>query len=266
MEKIASFMTDSYDIPPIKPISREQFDKLQCDWYNELSGNMPYMDCHKCKNKGYIACMNDVGDIVHRECECMKIRRNFEAIHKSGLEQVLKHCTFEKFSTPELWQQRIKKKALDYLLIPDNKWLYVSGQSGCGKTHICTAICGDLMESGRTVKYVMWRDILHELQGLQFKADEYQQRINEIQKIDVLYIDDFLKNIDKSKMGTNLDFALEIINKRYVADHKTIISTELLIDDISAMDTALSRRIIEKSAGYIIQVKRDTSRNYSLKK
>ena len=36
--------------------------------------------------------------------------------------------------------------------------------------------------------------------------------------------------------------------------------------EIVAMDTALSRRIIEKSAGYNIQVKRDTSRNYSLKK
>ena len=83
---------------------------------------------------------------------------------------------------------------------------------------------------------------------------------------DILYIDDFLKsNSNNSKFSDELNFAFEIINSRYNANKKTIISSELLISDINKYDSALAGRIAEKSAGFTIQIQKDDNKNYRLR-
>lgn len=82
----------------------------------------------------------------------------------------------------------------------------------------------------------------------------------------ILYIDDFLKsNSNNSKFSDELNFAFEIINSRYNANKKTIISSELLISDINKYDSALAGRIAEKSAGFTIQIQKDDNKNYRLR-
>ena len=79
-------------------------------------------------------------------------------------------------------------------------------------------------------------------------------------------IDDFLKsNSNNSKFSDELNFAFEIINSRYNANKKTIISSELPISDINKYDSALAGRIAEKSAGFTIQIQKDDNKNYRLR-
>jgi DNA replication protein DnaC len=261
-------MRESSDIPPIKVIpfsSYELYMQQKCEWYNETTGNLPYIDCPKCKNRGYIAKLNENLEEVHVRCECMKTRENIHTMKKSGLGGLLARCTFESYNAETEWQQRAKALAADYVKNGGKKWLYVSGQSGCGKTHLCTAVCGQLMNNGKTVVYTVWRNLLHELQGLQFKEELYRAKLTELRATDVLYIDDFLKSLDNSKIGLELNFAFEIINARYNADKPTIISTEIFTEDLIKLDTATAGRIIEKTAGYKIQIKKENDRNYRLR-
>ena len=90
--------------------------------------------------------------------------------------------------------------------------------------------------------------------------------MDDICDIDVLYVDDFLKsNSNNTKFADELNFAFEIINRRYNANKKTIISSELLLADIAGYDTALAGRIAEKAADFVMQIKKDDTKNYRLR-
>ena len=258
----------SESIPQIKPIpyqGHEWYMRQKIGWYNDRIGDLPDVDCSKCKNKGYIAELTDELDEKYIECECMPKRRCIKAIKQSGLERLLSVNCFENYTTEFDWQANAKRRAMDYVNNGGDKWLFVAGQSGSGKTHLCTAVCGKLLDSGAIVKYVIWRNLLHELQGLQFKDEEYQVKMKELQTVEVLYIDDFLKTLDTQKIGTDLNFAFEVINARYISGKRTIISTELFSDDILKLDSATFGRINEKASGYLIQIKKEDGRNYRMK-
>jgi DNA replication protein DnaC len=105
-------------------------------------------------------------------------------------------------------------------------------------------------------------------------GNSYFELQNIIDNTDVIYIDDFLKPIaEKIIKKKTLSFADEdeiqkiypIINARNIRDKKTIISSELYIDEIRNLDEATAGRIKEKAGKYIVHIKRDPSRNYRFK-
>lgn len=268
MQQIAQFMTDSSDTERFKAgrnFTSEDYEKIQCEWYNGTIGNLGYYDCPECKNKGYRAILSPDGFMMKVKCSCMKIRESMENLENSGLKNMAERYTFDRFSTSQEWQKNAKARVMDYAENGGNKWLFVAGQSGSGKTHLCTAVCTYLISKGCELRYVMWRDVFHELEGLKYKTEAYQARLKELQNIEVLYIDDFLKSKDKRQLDNELNYAYEIINSRYVSAKKTIISTELHSTDIIALDKALGGRIVENSAGYMIQIKNEPDRNYRLR-
>lgn len=238
-----------------KPMNEEEYAEYQTELYNNSEGNLKFVDCKICKNKGYIQHIDENFHTYLTECECMVKRHSVGRLLKSGLGNTIEHCTFDSYTVQNQWQKRVKDTALEYISDTSGSWFYIGGQSGCGKTHICTAISVALINQGRTLKYEIWRNLFHQLQSLQFDKDgKYSDKLNELQSVDVLYIDDFMKSIDKSKINTELNFAFEIINARYIADKSTIISSELLIDQLNSLDNAIAGRIVEKSGRFTISV------------
>ena len=152
-----------------------------------------------------------------------------------------------------------------YLVLRRNNRIFITGN--CGKTHLCTAVCKALIDQGRSVKYMLWGDISQHLDALKFKADEYERFLGEIKSVDVLYIDDFLKtatdaNNEPAKPGTaELHNAYTVINARYFADKKTIISSEHFLTEYECYDGAAAGRIREKVSTQIL-IKREPGRNY----
>ena len=67
----------------------------------------------------------------------------------------MKKLTFDKFQDTDPWQKKIKKGAMAYAADPQG-WFLICGQSGSGKTHICTAICQQLLSQHREVQYMSW--------------------------------------------------------------------------------------------------------------
>ena len=86
--------------------------------------------------------------------------------------------------------------------------------------------------------------------------------MKELAEVEVLIIDDFLKGIDKSRQGSALKIAFELINRRYNSRKATIISSEFQLGDIEQLDKALHGRIKERCGKFSLNIKNEENRNY----
>ena len=119
---------------------------------------------------------------------------------------------------------------------------------GTGKSHLCTGICGVLLESGHDVRYMLWRDVSRELKAV-VNDTAFNELAAPYKRCAVLYIDDFLKG----GMGdADKRLAFELLNSRYNSRRPTLISSELSIDAVLDWDEAIGSRIYERAKGYVI--------------
>lgn len=180
----------------------------------------------------------------------MAIRRGRRRMQKSGLSSLLDDYTMDKFQTPEKWQEAAKQKAIAYLAGNENAWFVASGCVGSGKSHLCTAICKELMLSGDDVQYMLWRDMGARLKASVNDMGVYRDMIGPLKSAKVLYIDDFWKGASVTDGDINLAF--EILNHRYISGNRTIISTEKPIEKILDIDEATGSRLYQRSKGYYL--------------
>ena len=255
-------------------LTREEFIKLKVENENEKIGYLSYMNCPKCKNKGVIYFEANC-EINALECNCVSIRKMIQELEKCGMKkEVFNNYTLEKFTTDQEWQKVVKAKFVKYLenFKKDEEfrnWLVISAQSGSGKSHLCTAILKEMMIDGKKGKYMLWLDEVQKIIALK-KSVHYlnQQKFDdimyELKNVDILYIDDFLKNYNDKKID-EIDIAYEIINARYNNNKITIISTEVLKEQLENINMAICGRINERANGYWTQLKYDKERNYRMK-
>lgn len=222
------------------------------------------IDCPECGNKGYIVWKDEDGVTLHqRECKCMNVRRSMRNIRTSGLADMLTRYTFDSYQAVDEATARAKQTA-ERFAEADEGWLYIAGRSGCGKTHLCTAICKVLIEKGKRVHYSIWRDDATELKSLITDSEAYQEKIRKLKEVNVLYIDDFFKVRNGAKVtDAEVNLAFEIINYRYNDIKKrTIISSEHPLPEILDMDEALGGRIYERCKSFNIKA---PSQNWRLR-
>ena len=258
----------------------ERLERAKADSFNASVGNLNEDDGHECKiclNKGWImkAYQMDNGhwNTSVRECKCMNVRRTINRMKRSGLENVIRNCTFDKFETKEDWQKGLKRIVEEWADNPDG-WLFLGGNSGSGKTHLCTAACRKFLLDGKDVLYMMWRDDVVKLKnalGDRENKAMYTEMIDRFKNVEVLYIDDFFKTgkgpegAVQRPTGGDVNVAFEILNYRYNNPHLiTIISSESTPDELMEIDEAVGGRIYEKSTRATIS--RDPSKNYRRKK
>lgn len=241
----------------------------QVDWYNAREGKLVGYDCRKCKNKGYIAKLRDREEVLI-ECDCIEHRKHLRKLRQSGLEQSIENYTFKSFIAKTEWQKTMKRMCKDYFDNAKFEWLFLGGQSGCGKTHLCTAICGKYLKNGISVIYMMWREDSTTLkQSIANNPQYYEDKMKRYKNVPVLYIDDLFKS-GKNKDGAlaispaDINLAFDILNYRAFRGMKTIISSELTIDEIRKVDEAIAGRIYENSISknYGISIAYDDKKNY----
>ncbi len=205
--------------------------------------------CPICQDRGYVVERRN-GELVSWECKCAVRKRNMARIKRSGLATLAEMYTLQRYKTPEPWQQTAKKKAEEYLAAPAGRWFVISGTPGSGKTHLCTAIAVQMMQAGRDVRYMLWREEAPRIKALVNDRDEYDPEMEQLKTVDVLYIDDFLKGAKVSDGDINLAF--ELLNARYNRRRPTIISGERNIEELLEIDEAIGSRIYERSKGFCI--------------
>ena len=219
-------------------------------------------DCPICHNKGYYARLVD-GVPVMVECECKGTRRSLRHLRESGLAELVQAYTFEAYKCEERWQRTALDKAKSFAADPAGSWFYLSGPSGTGKTHLCTAICHTLIQRGSAAYYMLWREDVPKLKAM-VNGDYrgYEEQLQRLSTIPVLYIDDLFKG---SITDADVNLAFQLINARYNrrAQAVTIISSELDIAAINGVDPAIAGRIFERSRGYNL---RTGQRNWRYRK
>ncbi len=258
-------------------ISPRDYEQFKVDGLNNTVGSRNLEDgyeCNTCKNKGFVAKLveNPDGTYSHcfADCKCVEVRNSIMRMKRSGLKDIIKDYTFDKFEVTEPWQKSIKAAAMDYARDPQG-WFFLGGQSGAGKTHLCTAICREFLLAGKRVRYMLWRDDIVKIKGAVTDSEEYCKMIDEFKRVDVLYIDDLFKtgkdmyNTVQKPTAADINVAFEIINFRYNNPGLlTIISSELSEDELIDIDEAIGGRIYERAKAFTIG--KDRSRNYRIRR
>lgn len=232
-----------------------EYEQSIVDRWNEREGDMDGPDCPICLNKGAIMYLDAYGNRRIRDCSCMAQRKALRMMQASGLSKVLNTYTWEAWRSEEPWQQNYYDMAKSYAEHPSG-WFVAAGRPGTGKTHLCTAICGDLLKRCIGVRYVIWREFATRAKALVTDADEYQDFVNSYKWAKALYLDDFFKGKQGERpTAADCNLAFELLNARYAdPDKLTIISTELPIEKILNIDEAIGSRIYERSKGHYVDL------------
>lgn len=245
-----------------------------CYWQNQKQGNLNTIDgieCSKCLNRGFMNIVNVLPNgaevTAYQECECTVARKAYKTAKESGMGDLLSY-RLRDFKATEEFQVYMKDKAKKYILEADKEWFLALGQSGSGKTMICASICNQRMtkydserDRFQEVKYMIWNEFVDKIKRMNYDLDR-DVYFNEFSKSEILYVDDFLKG---KYTETDLNYAFQLINYRYNNNLPTIISSEMFLDELRAIDEAIAGRMKQKAGSYLVQIRRDSKRNYRFK-
>jgi DNA replication protein DnaC len=109
-------------------------------------------------------------------------------------------------------------------------WLLLEGGYGCGKTHLAAAIANYSVNHGIPTLFITVPDLLD---SLRFAYDDpettFEQRFEEIRNANLLIMDDFGT---QNATGWAQEKLFQIINYRYTNKLPTVITTNLMLDQI----------------------------------
>lgn len=267
-----------------EPLTEQEYEQRKADDYNASVGDLNQFDdydCEICKNKGWIAYVRhnqykdfEYYDYAVKACKCLRARKALKRLARSGLKNAVKKFTFDNYQTLDPWHHKIKELAMRFCKDEESKWLFIGGQSGAGKSHLCTAVAIDYIRNGYDCHYMQWLNDAPRIKSCVNDSAEYEKLMQPLKETPVLYIDDMFKNgkdrqdNDEPPTPADVRVAFEIINYRYNnPDLITIISSERTLSELIDIDEAIAGRIAEKSKenGYCISIARDRAKNYRLR-
>ena len=267
-----------------KELDRRQrvYCERQIDRENAIEGNLHKIDgydCPLCLNRGYISQLEDYNgcySIMMRFCSCRSIRGVLATLRKNGLDGVMERYTLERFTTAEPWQRSVLTAAETYLAEfvaageRERPWFFFGGTSGCGKTHVCTALSVELTRRGTPLCYMLWRDEATRLKGC-MSDGSYTAEVNRFKTAPLLYVDDLFKTgrgegqHRQRPTAADLNLAFEIINARYVSRKPTIISSESTLPEIIHFDAAIGGRVKEMCGRFCLNLGEDRGKNWRVR-
>lgn len=241
-----------------KPVNYQELAARRAAEYNSRPGDLDDgYDCPECLNRGYFE--DPPGTM--KPCRCMPIRKSLRRLKQLGLDRAAKRLTFENFRTEQPWQKTALDLARSFSQEEAPGWMLLCGQSGCGKTHLCTAAAVALLYRGYELRYMRWADESSRLKTLGLDTAR-GDILSDFAKAPLLYIDDFWK---ATPTEADKHIAFELINERYNNDCITIISSERSCDDLLDIDEAVGGRIFERCGRYQLFIARDRKRNYRIR-
>jgi DNA replication protein DnaC len=215
-----------------------------------------------------------LAEISRREMEQRDRERREQAsrlrLERSGLADSLEAMRFDSFSADEVWQKKLLEKCKAFLGQGEDKWLFISGQPGCGKTHLGTAVCGELLAKGKPTRYMTHRELINLLIASQ-NDEDYYDIVREYGTVEVLYLDDFFKPVKNDRgevtrpTAAEIKHTFEVLNMRLVRNAITIITSERSLMEICDIDEALGSRIKQRCGKYAMDILRKPGRNYRMR-
>jgi DNA replication protein DnaC len=153
----------------------------------------------------------------------------------------LSHLTFENFSpsgndkakfmsAQERENLRVAfERSEEFARVPQG-WLLLEGGYGCGKTHLAAAIANFAVNMGTPTLFITVPDLLDSLRFAYGDPETtFERRFEEIRNSALLILDDFGTQNATPWAQEKL---FQIINYRYINKLPTVITTNLMLDEI----------------------------------
>lgn len=248
-------------------MSREEAARLstqnRVDSYNATTGmdDGTGVQCDLCRNRGAIAFVDPISmHFTVRPCKCQATRRTVTRLQKQGIYNQAKRYKLSSFHTDTETQKVMKRTVERFLADHTGHWLMLCGQSGAGKTHLCTAAFVQLsFREGMDGRYFLWN-----ANGRQLKAASMEDDSglwDKYKKCELLYVDDLFKGkLDPTDADVRLAF--ELLDYRYGNQLTTIISSEMSFGQLTALDEAVAGRIKEMCGSYLVNIEKAPEKNF----
>ncbi len=228
-------------------------------------------NCPHCHGAGYVRYNVPLGDprfgrlepCTCRAAEIAQAARS-RLFEMSRLDR-LSHLTFEnfdpkgnkkaKFMPPQdVHSLETAKEAAENFAHQPQGWLLLEGGYGCGKTHLAAAIANYAVSMGTPTLFITVPDLLDSLR-FAFNDPEttFEARFEEVRNADLLVLDDFGTQNATPWAQEKL---FQIINYRYINKLPTVITTNLMLDEIESrirsrlQDEEFVRRVVITAPDY----------------
>ena len=205
-------------------------------------------DCPICK---------DTGSVAGQPCDCYKRALSELIYNDSNLAGILKEENFEKFNidlfsdspedidpnlnlTPRENIRRVVNTAKDFIRNFDDRFenLLIYGNTGVGKTFLCSCIAKELLDTSHTVVYYTAYKFFKYLENDKFRPDEADENLrfgsDYLVNCDLLILDDLGTELTNS---FTISALYSVLNERELKQHSTVISTNLHLGNINSRYT-----------------------------
>lgn len=226
--------------------------------------------CAVCGGDGWILHEGQDGYRSSEKCQCRIAQEAERRIRNSGLSQVLDGWTFDAFKAEQPFQQMMKDTSLRYakhIMDGGTSWLFMGGQVGSGKSHLCTAVCGELLKHGKSVRYMRWLTDVGHLKGIVNEREAFEEDIAKYKTAQVLYVDDLFKmqHLQGQRprpTEADIKVAFELFDYRYADRKPTIITSEWFMPELMVVDAGTFSRMYEMVKGYLVEITPGKGKNW----
>jgi DNA replication protein DnaC len=189
--------------------------------------------CPNCEGDGWI--VRDVEGMGRKAfpCECQisaRVARRIPALYRNARLADFKETTIERLK--------------EFFGKPDSLGLLIFGHTGVGKTYLAAAITRELLEIGQEILFLEVSRLYSELRECMKRNESEESLIAQYVHARWLVLDDF-------GAGALTDFerryALDLLNRRANAKRKTILTTNLRLEEIAEK---LDERIASRLSGF----------------
>jgi len=206
-------------------------------------------DCPHCGGLGYVGWDVPLGHEKFGRMEVC-VCRSDEIVDNardrlyalSNLDR-LSHLTFENFSPSgnpkaefvapqEIGSLHEALEVCEGFAQKPEGWVLLEGSYGCGKTHLAAAVANEAVRRGVPTLFITVPDLLDSLR-FAFSSTEttFEARFEDIRNSTLLVMDDFGTHNATSWAQEKM---FQIINYRYINKLPTVITTNLILDEIES--------------------------------
>jgi DNA replication protein DnaC len=224
--------------------------------------------CKLCDGLEWVVSMNDRGMSYAVPCVCRQERLHRQRLRRSGLCGALRLITFACYEEWNIDARRAKAKVMEYtgrfsqIRGEVSNSVALLGAVGAGKTMLGVAALNELMEKGVDVMYVKYRDMIAALKNSVNDREVYDAAMRDYLSVEVLFIDDLFKQMSEA----DIKYVYAVIGGRYASRAPVILTSEMTILDMIAVDEATGSRIAQMCGAHAHTFEQGkVSLNYRLK-
>ena len=193
-------------------------------------------------------------------CECVRHERdeerlarlrrysNLGALSRQMFDTLSSSGRSQNASDQERYQRAVQT-ARAFALQPEG-WLVLTGESGCGKTHLAAAIANEAIVAGHPALFMIVPDLLDYLRGAYAPTSDlpYEHLFHQVRSAPLLVLDDLGS---QSATPWAQEKLFQIINHRFNLQLPTVLT---LAEPLETLDARLRSRLTDAGLARVFEL------------